>query len=131
MYDFSRVSIHQIERLHDCLLQITPLANTSYTIGGMTTALDVMTYSHSLQMSTETRAEFAELYAKIALVTDFDVYTSKLRLYVIEWLEMNDRNGCYSDCDRLAEGHAPMAIDAALRCAHAALIDDQIEVSGL
>ena len=38
----------------------------------------------------------------------------QLRLALISWLETNDRNGCYSDDDCIAEGFAPMTIAEAM-----------------
>ena len=38
----------------------------------------------------------------------------QLRLALIAWLEANDRNGCYSDDDCIAEGFPIMTIENGL-----------------
>jgi len=38
----------------------------------------------------------------------------QLRLALIAWLEANDRNGCYSDDDCIAEGFPIMTIAEAM-----------------
>ena len=42
----------------------------------------------------------------------------QLRLALIAWLETNDRNGCYSDDDCIAEGFPVMTLISAIENVH-------------
>ena len=120
-FDFSKLGSHGCDRMHTILQTIGEHSGIEYSVVEMASAMLRMKYCQLLELSSNSRAEFHDMFDRCVIENDQDRMDNNLRLCLVEYLATNDRDGVYMDDDRLSEGDAPVTLPSAVEALRAEL----------
>jgi hypothetical protein len=120
-FDFSELGAASCQRLYCLLTHISSFDTIQYTVGDMAGAMSNLRYADMLELCPQSRHEFHALFDAAAILSESDKADSKLRNTLVSYLSQNDRNGVYTDDDRLMEDISPLSLPEAVEALSEAL----------